>query len=88
MTLQTQAEEEGLALQDDFVVLEGPKMAKLSLQVLKFSDALDLVPVSNRKIAEHAVAHAVGPGLFHVLLTNACCIQVSTLIIFQKLLLI
>ena len=61
------AEEEGLPLQDDFVVLEGPKMAKLSLQVLKISDALDLVPVSNRKIAEHAVAHAVGPGLDSVM---------------------
>ena len=61
------AEEEGLALQDDFVALEAPKMAKLSLQVLKLSDALDLVPVSNRKTVEHATAHAVGQGLESVM---------------------
>ena len=64
------AEEEGLALQDDFVVLEAPKMAKLSLQVLNISDALDLVPVSNRKTVEHATAQAVGQGLDSVM---QCC---------------
>ena len=56
------AEEEGLALQDDFIVLEAPKMAELSLQVLNISDALDLVPVSNRKTVEHATAHAEEEG--------------------------
>ena len=36
-------EEEGSPLQDDFIALEGPKMAKLALKVQEISDALDLV---------------------------------------------
>jgi len=38
--------------------------------VLKISDALDLVSMSNRKTVEHAVAHAVGQGLDSVM---QCC---------------
>jgi len=64
------SEEEGLPLQDEFVVLEGPEMAKLSLKVAKISAALDLVPVSNRQLVEHAVAHAIGQGLDSVM---ECC---------------
>ena len=55
--------EEGSSLQDEFVVLEGPQMAKLSLKVANISDALDLVPVSKRAYVEHAVGHAVRQGL-------------------------
>jgi len=57
-------------LQDDFVVPEGPQMAKLSLKVTKISDALDLVPLSKREFVEHAVAHAIGQGLDSVM---ECC---------------
>ncbi len=49
-------EEEGSPLQDDFIALEGPKMP---LKVQEISDALDLVPVSNRDCVEDAV----GQGL-------------------------
>ena len=56
-------EEEGSPVGDDFVVLEGPQMAKLSLKMQQISDALDLVPVSKRDCIEHAVAIAIGQGL-------------------------
>ena len=48
---------------DDFVILEGPEMAKLSHKVQEISDALDLVLVSKRDCVEHAVANAIGQGL-------------------------
>ncbi len=38
-------------------------MAKLSLKVQQISDALDLVPVSQRDCVERAVANAIGQGL-------------------------
>ena len=57
------SEEEGSPVEDDFVILEGPKMAKLSLKVQKISDALDLVPVSKRDYVEHVVANALEEGL-------------------------
>ena len=56
-------EEEGSPLGDDFVIPEGPEMAKLSLKVQKISDALDLVPVSKRDCVEHAVASVIGQGM-------------------------
>jgi len=56
-------EEEGSPLQDDFIALEGPKMAKLALKVQDISDALDLVPVSKRDCVEHVVADAIGQGV-------------------------
>ena len=56
-------EEEGSPVGDDFVILEGPQMAKLSLKMQQISDALDLVPVSTRDCVEHAVANAIGQGL-------------------------
>ena len=55
--------EEGTAVDDGFIVPEGPRMAKLSMKVQEISDALDLVPVSKRDCVEHAVAHAIGQGL-------------------------
>ncbi len=64
------SEEEGSSLQDDFIVLESPHMAKLSLKVANISDALDLVPVSKRQDVEHAVAHAIGQGLNSLM---ECC---------------
>ena len=57
------SEEEGSPIGGDFVICEGPGMAKLSLKVQKISDALDLVPVSKRDCVEHAVANAIGQGL-------------------------
>ena len=57
------SEEEGSPIGGDFVICEGPEMAKLSLKVQKISDALDLVPVSKRDCVEHAVANAIGQGL-------------------------
>lgn len=68
--IQQASEEEGLPLQDDFVVLEGPGMAKLSLRMTKISAALDLVPVSKRQLVEHAVAQALGQELESVM---ECC---------------
>ena len=65
-------EEEGSPLQDGFIALECPKMAKLALRVQEISDALDLVPVSKRCCVEHAVADAIGQGL-HKLMK---CLQV------------
>ena len=56
------SEEEGSPLQDDFIALECPKMAKLALKVQEISDALDLVPVSRRDCVKHAVADAIGEG--------------------------
>ena len=56
-------EEEGSPLGDDFVIPEGPEMAKLSLKVQKIYDALDLVPVSQRDCVEHAIANALDKGL-------------------------
>ena len=56
-------EEEGSPEGDDFVILEGPQMAKLSLKMQAISDALDRVPVSKRDCIEHAVANAIGQGL-------------------------
>ena len=56
-------EEESSPVGDDFVILEGPQMAKLSLKMQQISDALDLVPVSKRDCVEHAVANAIGQGL-------------------------
>ena len=73
--IQQASEEEGLPLQDDFVVLEGPEMAKLSLKMTKISAALDLVPVSKRQLVEHAVAHAIGQGLDSVM---ECCKEFET----------
>ena len=57
------SEEEGSPVGDDFVIPEGPEMAKLSLKVQKISDALDLVPISKRDCVEHAVGKALGEGL-------------------------
>ena len=68
--IQQASEEEGLPLQDDSVVPEGPEMAKLSLKVTKMSAALDLVPVSKRYMLEQAVAYAIGQGLDRVM---ECC---------------
>jgi len=73
--IQQACEEEGLPLQDDFVVPEGPEMAKLSLKVTKISAALDLVPVSKRQLVEQAVAHAIGQGLDSVM---ECCKDFET----------
>ena len=56
-------EEEGSPVGDDFVIPDGPEMAKLSLKMQKIFDALDLVPVSKRDCVEHAVANALGQGL-------------------------
>ncbi len=64
------SEEEGSPLQDEFLGLEGPQMAKLSLKAANISDALDLGPVSEREHVEHAVAHAMGQGLDSLL---KCC---------------
>ena len=66
------ASEEGTPVDDGFIVPEGPKMplAKLSMKVQEISDALDLVPVSNRDYVEHAVAHAIGQGLDKLM---ECC---------------
>ena len=61
--IQQASEEEGLPLQDKFVVLEGPGMAKLSLKLTKVSAALDMIPVSKRQLMEQAVGHAIGQGL-------------------------
>ena len=61
------SEEEGSSLQDDFIVLESPQMAKMSLKVANISDALDLV---KREHVEHAVAHAIGQGLDSLM---KCC---------------
>ena len=55
--------EEGSPLQDDFIALECPKMAKLALKVPEVSDAMDLVPVSKRDCVEQAVADAIGGGV-------------------------
>ena len=60
-------EEEGSPIGGDFVICEGPEMAKLSLKVQKISDALDLVPVSKRDCVEHVVANAIGQGLDRLL---------------------
>ena len=57
------SEEEGPPIGGDFVICEGPEMAKLSLKMQQISDALDLVPVSKRDCVEHAVASAIGQGL-------------------------
>ena len=54
--------EEGSPLQDGFIALECPKMAKLALKVQEVHDAMDLVPVSKRDCVEH-VADAVGGGV-------------------------
>ena len=62
--------EEGTAVDDGFIVPEGPRMAKLSMKVQEISDALDLVPVSKRDCVEHAVAHAIGQGLDKLM---ECC---------------
>ncbi len=67
---QDMAQKEGSPLQDDFVGLEGPQMGNLSLKVANISDALDLVPVSEREHVEHAVVHAIGQGLDSLL---KCC---------------
>ncbi|DBA82520.1 TPA: hypothetical protein ACH3X2_000744 [Trebouxia sp. C0005] len=56
-------EEEGSPLQDDFIVHEGPKMAKLALKVQEIIDALDLVPVCKKDCVDKAVAHAMSQGL-------------------------
>ena len=56
-------EEENSPVGDDFVILEGPQMPKLSLKMQQISDALDLVPVSKRDCVEHAIANAIGQGL-------------------------
>ena len=74
-------EEEGSPVGDDFVVLEGPQMAKLSLKMQQISDALDLVPVSKRDCIEHAVANAIGQGLDRLMdCLQALWIQGSTTI--------
>ena len=65
-------EEEGSPLQDEFIALECPKMAKLALKMQEISDALDLVPVSDRCCVEDAVANAIGQGLDHLMK----CLQV------------
>ena len=57
------SEEEGSPIGGDFVICEGPEMAKLSHKAQAISDALDLVPVSKRDCVEHAVANAIGQGL-------------------------
>ena len=57
------SEEEGSPVKDDFVILEGPEMEKLSHKVQEISDALDLVPVSKRDYVEYAVANALEEGL-------------------------
>ena len=56
-------EEEGSPVGDDFVIPDGPEMAKLSLKMQKNFDALDLVPVSKRDCVEQAVADAIGGGV-------------------------
>ena len=56
-------EEEGSPLGNAFVIPEGPETAKLALKVQAISDALDLVPVSERECVEHAVADAIGEGV-------------------------
>ena len=61
---------QGCLPQDDFIALEDPEIAKLSLKVQDICDALDLVPVSRRDCIEHAVAHAMGQGLDSLL---ECC---------------
>ncbi|KAL3136556.1 hypothetical protein ABBQ38_005803 [Trebouxia sp. C0009 RCD-2024] len=61
------SEEEGSPIGGDFVICEGPEMAKLSLKVQKISDALDLVPVSKRDCVEVAVANAISQGLDNML---------------------
>lgn len=62
--------EEGTVVDDGFVVPEGPRMAKLCIKMQEISDALDLVPVSERDCVEYAVAHAVGQGLDKLM---ECC---------------
>ena len=61
-------EEEGSPVGDDFVIPDGPEMAKLSLKMQKIFDAL--VPVSKRDCVEHAVANALGQGLDKLM---ECC---------------
>ncbi len=73
--IQQASEEEGLPLQDEFVVPEGPGMAKLSLKLTKISAVLDLVPVSKRQLVEQAVGHAIGQGLDSVM---ECCKDFET----------
>ena len=62
--------EEGTVVDDGFVVPEGPRMAKLCIKMQEISDALDLVPVSQRDCVEYAVAHAIGQGLDRLM---ECC---------------
>ena len=48
--------EEGTVVDDGFVVPEGPRMAKQCIKMQEISDALELVPVSQRDCVEYAVA--------------------------------
>ncbi len=57
-------------MDDGFVVVEAPGLARLTSRINKVYDALDLVPVCKRHEIETAIADSVGRGLDAVL---ECC---------------
>lgn len=69
--MQGALKEEGDTVEDGFVLIEAPGLAKLTGKVQKISDALDLIPLYNRKGVELSVTHAVseGVGCIH----KVCC---------------
>jgi len=68
--MQGALNEEGEAIEDGFVVVEAPGLARLTSRIEKVYDALDLVPVCKRHEIETAIADSVGRGLDAVL---ECC---------------
>ncbi len=73
--MQGALNEEGEAIEDGFVVVEAPGLARLTSRIEKVYDALDLVPVCKRHEIETAIADSVGRGLDAVL---ECCQELES----------
>ena len=66
--IQQAPKEEGEDVEDGFVVVETPSLAKLTGRIQKVYDALDLVPVYKRQQVEVAMADCVERGMDAMLL--------------------
>lgn len=55
--MQGALNKEGEAIEDGFVVVEAPGLARLTSRIEKVYDALDLVPVCKRHEIETAIAN-------------------------------
>ena len=73
--MQGALNEEGEAIEDGFVVVEAPGLARLTSRIQKVYDALDLVPVCRRHENQAAIADSVGRGLDAVL---ECCQELES----------